>query len=63
MARARKKGIVDGDRRFHAVVMKLTGPKAMCGAGRIRLTLPDHFESSDALACAECGAAVRQQQA
>jgi len=60
MARARKKGIVDGDRRFHAVAIKLTGPKALCGAGRISLTLPDHFEPDDRLACTDCAAALRQ---
>lgn len=54
MARARKKGIIDGDRRFHAVVFKVTGAKALCGAGRIALTLPDRFDPDDSPVCPEC---------
>ncbi|HVT64298.1 MAG TPA: hypothetical protein VHD81_04030 [Mycobacteriales bacterium] len=58
MARTRKKGVVDGDRHFHAVVLKLTGPKAMCGAGRIALTLPEPFDPDERLACARCKAVL-----
>jgi hypothetical protein len=54
MARARKKGVVNGDRRLHAVTMKLTGAKALCGAGRIALTLPELFDPAERLACDKC---------
>jgi hypothetical protein len=60
MARARKKGMIVGDRRTHAVRMTLTGMKALCGAGRVNLTLPDQFDPEEPSACAECAKAVRQ---
>ena len=54
MARQRKRGLVDGDRRFHVVALRFTGPKAYCGAGRIMLTLPERFDPADRLACPAC---------
>lgn len=54
MARARKKGLIVGDRRTHSVTLTLGGPKALCGAGRINLTMPEPFDPAEWSACTEC---------
>ncbi|HWC33968.1 MAG TPA: hypothetical protein VG650_03980 [Mycobacteriales bacterium] len=61
MARRRRRGIVHGDRRFHAVVLKLRGPWALCDAGRIVLTLEERFDPDDRLACPDCAAMTQAQ--
>jgi hypothetical protein len=49
-----KKGLIVGDQRTHAAVHKLTGIKALCGGGRISVSLPDRFVPEDRTACSEC---------
>jgi hypothetical protein len=49
-----KKGLIVGDQRTHAAVHKLTGIKALCGGGRISVSLPERFTPEDRTACSEC---------
>jgi hypothetical protein len=58
MARVRKQGIVKDDRRNHAVVVTMTGRKALCGAGRIHLPLGTPFDSTSPAACPDCAKRV-----
>ncbi|MGN6472845.1 MAG: hypothetical protein ACTHK4_04225 [Mycobacteriales bacterium] len=51
-----------GDRRTHAVRLSVTGPKALCGAGRINLTMPDTFDPDEWNACTECVAKARAKR-
>lgn len=62
VARSRKKGLIVGDRRTHAVRLSVTGPKALCGAGRINLTMPDTFDPDEWNACTECVAKARAKR-
>lgn len=62
MARQRKKGLIVGDRRTHAVQLSVTGPKALCGAGRINLTMPETFDPDEWNVCPECVTKARPKR-
>jgi len=47
-------GLVDGDSAVHAVLKKIAGNQALCGAGRISQPLAGRFDSDAAGACAAC---------
>ena len=47
-------GHVDGDSAVHAVLKKIAGNQALCGAGRITRPLAGRFDSDDSAACPAC---------
>ena len=47
-------GLVDGDSAVHAVLKKIAGNQALCGAGRISQPRAGRFDSDAAGACAAC---------
>lgn len=50
----REVGIVDKDFSHHAVARRLLGRYAVCGAGRILITLSGSFDPTDRVACPAC---------
>ena len=55
-------GVVGSDGKSHAVVRHWLGHRALCGAGRIVLVLPEPFKPDDRLACGECARLVRESE-
>ena len=57
-----KSGMIGGDNHLlHAVRSSWTGNRALCGAGRIKLVLPNsQFNPLDTLACPACAKLVRE---
>ena len=47
-------GLVDGDTAVHAVLKKISGNQALCGAGRISQPLAGRFDTDADGVCAAC---------